>query len=200
MSEKSYYKADSADFQERKRIFSDFLKSENYTAKTISMLRDRKTRLMVNLNDFRSSRSRGLDMKEVVNSFIKRPIDYMNPWHSALSEFAMALLDKMATIASSIEKDTTKSLEGRVTIGTEGSFGGNRVTPRELNSRRLGQLVCVEGIATKCTRVRPKVNKTVHYCERTGAYMERSFYDHTSRLVAPATGSANPQRLTRVTR
>ena len=70
MSEKSYYKADSADFQERKRIFSDFLKSENYTAKTISMLRDRKTRLMVNLNDFRDFRSRGLDMKEVVNSLL----------------------------------------------------------------------------------------------------------------------------------
>ena len=70
MSEKSYCKADSADFQERKRIFSDFLKSENYTAKTISMLRDRKTRLMVNLNDFRDFRSRGLDMKEVVNSLL----------------------------------------------------------------------------------------------------------------------------------
>jgi DNA replication licensing factor MCM3 len=199
MSEKSYYKADSADFQERKRIFYDFLKSDDtgYTAKTKSMLMERKTRLMVNLNDLRDFRKTGLDMNEVVNSFIKRPIDYINPWHSALSEFAMSLLDNMdesSAITSSIEKDKTKSLEGRFTIGTEGSFGGNRVTPRDLNSRRLGQLVCVEGIATKCTRVRPKVNKTVHYCERTGAYMERSFYDHTSRLVAPATGSAYPTK------
>ena len=32
----------------------------------------------------------------------------------------------------------------------EGSFGANHVTPRFLTSELLNQLVCVEGIVTKC--------------------------------------------------
>lgn len=36
-------------------------------------------------------------------------------------------------------------------IAFEGSFGNKHVTPRTLTSNFLGNLVCVEGIATKCT-------------------------------------------------
>ena len=35
-------------------------------------------------------------------------------------------------------------------IGFEGSFGAKHVTPRSLSSRHLGNLVCLEGIVTKC--------------------------------------------------
>jgi DNA replicative helicase MCM subunit Mcm2 (Cdc46/Mcm family) len=35
-------------------------------------------------------------------------------------------------------------------VGFEGSFGNRHVTPRTLMSRFLGNLVCVEGIVTKC--------------------------------------------------
>ena len=35
-------------------------------------------------------------------------------------------------------------------IGFEGSFGSKHVTPRTLSSRFIGNLVCVEGIVTKC--------------------------------------------------
>lgn len=35
-------------------------------------------------------------------------------------------------------------------VGFEGSFGSKHVTPRTLTSRYLGNLVCVEGIVTKC--------------------------------------------------
>ena len=37
-----------------------------------------------------------------------------------------------------------------VYIGFEGSFGSKHVTPRTLTSRFIGNLVCVEGIVTKC--------------------------------------------------
>jgi len=39
----------------------------------------------------------------------------------------------------------------RFHLGLEGSFGANKVTPRQLMASHLGQLVCVEGIVTKCT-------------------------------------------------
>ena len=35
-------------------------------------------------------------------------------------------------------------------IAFEGSFGNKHVTPRTLTSNFLGNLVCVEGIVTKC--------------------------------------------------
>lgn len=35
-------------------------------------------------------------------------------------------------------------------IGFEGSFGAKHVTPRSLSARYLGNLVCLEGIVTKC--------------------------------------------------
>lgn len=38
-------------------------------------------------------------------------------------------------------------------MGFEGSFGSKHVSPRTLNTRNLGNLVCVEGIVTKCKGV-----------------------------------------------
>ena len=35
-------------------------------------------------------------------------------------------------------------------VGFEGNFGGKHVTPRSLSARHLGNLICVEGIVTKC--------------------------------------------------
>ncbi len=35
-------------------------------------------------------------------------------------------------------------------VGFEGSFGSKHVTPRSLSSRLLGNMVCLEGIVTKC--------------------------------------------------
>ena len=35
-------------------------------------------------------------------------------------------------------------------VGFEGSFGAKHVTPRSLSARFLGNLVCLEGIVTKC--------------------------------------------------
>ena len=35
-------------------------------------------------------------------------------------------------------------------VGFEGSFGSKHLTPRSLSARHIGNLVCVEGIVTKC--------------------------------------------------
>lgn len=43
-------------------------------------------------------------------------------------------------------------------IGFEGSFGNKHVTPRTLTSQYLGNLICVEGIVTKCKFYSCKLN------------------------------------------
>ena len=85
-------------------------------------------------------------------------------------------------------------------MGFEGSFGSKHVTPRTLSSRFIGNLVCVEGIVTKCkfrsilvakekcnlinlstgSLVRPKIVRSVHYCPATKKTIERRYTDLTS--------------------
>jgi DNA replication licensing factor MCM3 len=65
-------------------------------------------------------------------------------------------------------------------VGFQGSFGANMVSPRELSSSYICQLVCVEGIITKCSLVRPKVVESVHYCAATNNIVSRVYRDVTS--------------------
>jgi DNA replication licensing factor MCM3 len=78
-------------------------------------------------------------------------------------------------------------------VGFEGDFGHHNVTPRGLLADYLCQLVCVHGIITKCSAVRPKVVRSVHYCPETKAMLSREYRDHTSIDGAP-TSSVYPTR------
>ncbi|PIO65374.1 hypothetical protein TELCIR_12961, partial [Teladorsagia circumcincta] len=74
----------------------------------------------------------------------------------------------------------TGSVYSEVQVGFEGSFGDRHVNPRSLKSTFLGNLVCCEGIVTKCSTVRPKVVKSVHYCPATKKTLEKRYTDLTS--------------------
>lgn len=74
------------------------------------------------------------------------------------------------------------------------SFGSKHVSPRSLSAHLLGCLVCVEGIVTKSSLVRPKVVKSVHYCPATGKTMERKYTDLTSLEPFP-TSAVYPTRV-----
>ena len=49
--------------------------------------------------------------------------------------------------------------------------------------------MCLEGIVTKCSLVRPKVVKSVHYCPATTKTMERTYTDLTSFDAYPSTAA-----------
>jgi len=52
-------------------------------------------------------------------------------------------------------------------VNFEGNFGKNYVTPRGLKANLVNQFVQVQGIVTRMTMVRPKIQTSVHYCETT---------------------------------
>lgn len=52
--------------------------------------------------------------------------------------------------------------------------------------RFLSNLVCVEGIVTKLSLVRPKVVRSVHYCPETKKTIERKYTDLTSFEAVPS--------------
>ena len=67
---------------------------------------------------------------------------------------------------SAIDATYSKNFE-EFSIGFDGSFGANHVSPRTLISSFIGSMICVEGIVTKCSLINPKVVRSVHYCPAT---------------------------------
>ena len=59
------------------------------------------------------------------------------------------------------------------TGANEGVSVCRRVSSRNLTAKLISKLVEVDGIVTKCSLVRPKLVKSVHYAESTGSFMTR---------------------------
>ncbi|XP_050068734.1 DNA replication licensing factor Mcm3 [Anopheles maculipalpis] len=138
-----------------------------YMAHVRKMINDKSKRLVVNINDIRR----------------KNPARALALLNSAFDEqlaFARALKDYVSSIDLSYAKT-----QDDFHVAFEGSFGNKHVTPRSLTSRFLGNLVCVEGIVTKVSLIRPKVVKSVHYCPATKKVMERRYTDLTSFEAVP---------------
>ena len=74
-----------------------------------------------------------------------------------------------------------------------GSFGEFACNPRTLGSSHLNHMVSLEGIVTKCSLVRPKVIKSVHYCDATSKWLKRYYHDQTMTANGAASTSVYPQ-------
>ncbi|KAK9056029.1 hypothetical protein SSX86_027122 [Deinandra increscens subsp. villosa] len=108
------------------------------------------------------------------------------------SEYIQSLSDFITDRTRSIDPKFLKEGE-QVLVGFDGPFVSRRVTPRDLLSEFIGSMVKVEGIITKCSLVRPKVVKSVHYCPSTKQFTSREYRDITSTMGLP-TGSVYPTR------
>ncbi len=73
-----------------------------------------------------------------------------------------------------------------------GSFGEFACNPRTLGSQHLNHMVSLEGIVTKCSLVRPKVVKSVHYNEKKSKFVFREYRDQTMTSNGPASSSVYP--------
>ncbi|XP_035777764.1 DNA replication licensing factor Mcm3-like [Anopheles albimanus] len=139
-----------------------------YTAHVRKMINDKSKRLVVNINDIRR----------------KNPPRAIGLLNSAFDE-QLAFSRALKEFVSSIDPSYAKTHED-FHVAFEGSFGNKHVTPRSLTSRFLGNLVCVEGIVTKVSLIRPKVVKSVHYCAATKKVIERRYTDLTSFDAVPS--------------
>uniref|UniRef100_A0A914WP22 DNA replication licensing factor MCM3 n=1 Tax=Plectus sambesii TaxID=2011161 RepID=A0A914WP22_9BILA len=166
---------DHVDEQRRRettREYLEFLDDSNdqevYLSKVKELIQEGGVRLVVNLNDIRRKlphRAEGL-LRDCVEEII------------CLQDAVKQLVERV-----DIEKAKTQS---DFFVGFEGSFGDRHVTPRSLKARFLGNLVCCEGIVTKCSLVRPKVVRSVHFCPATGKTLERRYTDLTSYDAFPS--------------
>lgn len=142
-----------------------------------TMINRQERRLIIKLSHLYNHRE-GADL---ARRLLQNPSEYMQP-----------LCDAMTEMVRSCDAKYLKEGE-QVLVGLDGPFVSRRVTPRDLLSGFIGSIVCVEGIVTKCSLVRPKVVKSVHFCPETGKFTTREYRDITSNIGLP-TGSVYPTR------
>jgi DNA replication licensing factor MCM3 len=78
-------------------------------------------------------------------------------------------------------------------VGFKGSFGDHHVNPRTLRAQHLGKMISLDGIITRCSLVRPKMVKSIHYCEQTKMHHSMQYRDATTLGSAAPTGSTYPE-------
>ena len=147
----------------------------------------------MNINDLRTA------YPELAKGLLASPVLYLPALEAAVKD---AVLDQEpAFFAKRAEKEkrllsasARSSRDARICVGLEGNFGDSTVTPRSLHAGFLSKLVCVEGIVTKVTAVRPKLTRSVHYCRECHSHESREYKDHTDLTVAVPTGTMYPQQ------
>ena len=168
--------------RDRTRVFEEFLDSEtdfyNYKADIANMLRLDQHRLIVNIDDLREYR------REFADGLFKQPVDFLPAFDEALLQVVQRVHDR--------EKHEIENKTYRV--GFSGSFGDHHVSPRTLRAAQLGRMISLEGIVTRCSLVRPKMLKSVHFCPETRLFHAREYRDATSSTSnLPPTSSVTPQ-------
>ncbi|KAF9590057.1 hypothetical protein IFM89_030369 [Coptis chinensis] len=162
-----------------KRTFMEFLDQDVgkgiYMQAIRNMIDLSRRRLIVDISDLYDYNA------ELTRRLLRTPSEYLQPFSDALTE-----------VTRNINPKYLKEGE-QVLVGFEGPFVSRRVTPRDLLSSFIGSMVCVEGIITKCSLVRPKVVKSVHFCPTTREFTSREYRDITSYVGLP-TGSVYPTR------
>ncbi|XP_062857382.1 MCM3 minichromosome maintenance deficient 3 (S. cerevisiae), like [Trichomycterus rosablanca] len=160
------------ELREAQREYLDFLDDDQdqgvYHEKVRNMVTEGQCRLIININDLRRKNE-------------KRAKELLKNAFGELVAFQRALKDLVASIDATYAKQFDE-----FHVGFEGSFGNKHVSPRTLSARFLGNLVCVEGIVTKCSLVRPKIMRSVHYCPATKKTLERKYTDLTSLDAFPS--------------
>ncbi|KAJ2404375.1 MCM DNA helicase complex subunit, partial [Coemansia sp. RSA 2531] len=159
-------------FLERQRHYREYLERENRVNPDYEELSriciGEKPRLIVSVDHLREFDS------ELASSLVSEPADYIPAFEAAATELGVSLAGNAGHAV-----DTNIF---HVAVGFRGSFGERHLTPRGLRASQLGQLMCVEGIVTRCSLVRPKVVRSVHYAEASKTFYAKHYYDQTSSM------------------
>ncbi|KAJ1607298.1 DNA replication licensing factor MCM3 like [Cryptosporidium canis] len=134
------------------RVYKSFLQGDDeYSSKIKQMAVDNTEsgRILIELGDLRKISD------ELPQKIINEPYVYVSPFEEVIKD--LVDLEREVDKASSI-----KSSLFNARVGFNGWFGRNHLTPRGLTANNVNQMVCVEGIISQCSVVKPKLVKSVH--------------------------------------
>jgi len=157
-------------FDRHRREFTEFIEYDHgqgaYMEKVRQMMQEGKQRLVLGLSDLRAFNP------EMAEGLLKTPAERIPAYEAALKDIVANEDPNFRTLGNT--EDTLFH------VGVYGAFGANHVSPRTLASHLLSKLVCIDGIVTTASSVRPKVAKSVHYCPATKNTINREYRDATS--------------------
>lgn len=142
------------------------------------MLQKYQRRLVISIDDVRSRNA------ALAEGLLQKPFD-------VAQAFDRALKDIIKTLPNTTPKQTSD--EVMYYCAFSGSFGQYACNPRTLSSSHLNHMVSLEGIVTRCSLVRPKVVKSVHYNEKLKVFHFREYKDQTMTANGASTTSVYPQ-------
>ncbi len=169
--------------RDRIRLATEFLDPtddnvRSYRADIVLMLNRGLRRLVVSIDDIRTH------SRELADGILYKPFDYSLAFDAALKNIIGTIPNRPP-----YEQDEDRLYY----VAYSGSFGENTCNPRTLGSSLLNRMVCLEGIVTKCSLVRPKVVKSVHWNENKQTFHFREYRDQTMSANGPASLSVYPQ-------
>jgi DNA replication licensing factor MCM3 len=141
------------------------------------MLQKNQRRLTVNLDHVRNHST------ELAQGILQEPFDYTLAFNHALKKI-------VETIRQARPDQTAR--DTIYYCAWAGSFGLNACNPRTLSSQHLNYMVSIEGIVTRCSLIRPKVVRSVHYNETEDKFHFREYQDQTM-TNGVTTSSVYPQ-------
>jgi DNA replication licensing factor MCM3 len=128
------------------------------------MLQKNQRRLVVNIDHVRDHNA------EMAEGLLNDPFDFSLAFDHALKEIVKTL--------PQARPDQTDA-DVLYYCAWAGSFGLNSCNPRTLSSQHLNSMVSIEGIVTRCSLIRPKIAKSVHFSEATGKFWFKEYRDQT---------------------
>ncbi|KAG0649334.1 DNA replication licensing factor mcm3 [Hyphodiscus hymeniophilus] len=169
--------------RDRVRAAQEFLDpldpaARSYRSDIILMLQKFQRRLVVSIDDVRAHNA------ELAEGLLQQPFDFALAFDRALHEVVSSLPN---TTQIQTSEDTMYY------CAFSGSFGHYATNPRTLSSAHLNHMVSLEGIVTRCSLVRPKVVKSVHYNEKKKMFHFREYKDQTMTANGASTSSVYPQ-------
>ncbi|KAI6782701.1 DNA replication licensing factor MCM3 [Emericellopsis cladophorae] len=138
--------------------------ARSYRSDIVLMLQKNQRRLVVNLDHVRDHNA------ELALGVLKQPSDYTVAFDHALKKI-------VETIPQARPDQTARGT--MYYCAWAGSFGLNSCNPRSLSSKHLNDMVSLEGIVTRCSLIRPKVVRSVHYNEKQDKFHFREYQDQT---------------------
>ena len=148
-----------------KRTFANFLNENDGQQRIAEMIRTDKTRFPLDIDLLREYNP------EAANLILCRPMVGMK----LLEECIKSQMEEHKEVEK--ERKSAFAKTKNYTVAITGSLGRHHVTPRGLNAELLQSLVNVEGIVTRMSIVRPKIQTSVHYCEKTKKWETREYTD-----------------------
>lgn len=143
------------------------------------MLQKRERRLVVSIDDVRNHKA------ELAEGLLTKPFEYSEAFNTALKNV-------VKTLPSATNEQTDEDVQYYCAFA--GSFGQYACNPRTISSAHLNKMVSLEGIVTKCSLVRPKIVKSVHWNEHEKKFMAQTYQDATMTTGVAYMQSAYPTK------